>query len=81
MVLSSDRVRDKKVDHVLSRKASIVEARDELVSGVVGFRDEQVRRRFGRVGTAREEAETGAPCTVGHADGTGELNAEEGGVQ
>lgn len=75
MILSSDSVRDKEIDHICRCQTSIVETGDQLVGGVVRFGNKKVRRRLRHVGTASQESKTRASCTVGNTNGTSELNA------
>lgn len=68
-------MRHQKIDHFLSSKTGVIEALDELVGGVIGLRNEEIRRGLRGVRTTSQELDARTTCTVGSTDGTSELNA------
>ena len=78
VVLGSNGVRGQEIDDLRGGEASIGETSDDGVDGVRRQRDQVVRRDLGMVRATSKELKARATTTVGHADGTGELDAGTG---
>lgn len=68
-------MRDEEANKLLRGEASILKARNELVSSVVRLGYQEVGGRLRVVRTTSQESEAGTTCAVRNTDGTRELNA------
>lgn len=77
LVLGSYGVGHEEADEVLSRKACVLEARDQLVSSVVGLGHQEVGRGLRDVRATGLEGEAGTTRAVRDTDCACELDAEK----
>lgn len=74
VILGSDGMRCQKISNFVGGEPSITHTCEDLIYGILRFRDGLVRRREGEVGTACEELQTRTANAVRNTNSTGELN-------
>lgn len=75
MILRSNTVRRQKVDDLIRRESSVSKTCENRVDRILWFRNSLVRSREREVGAASQELKSRTAGTIGHANGTSELDA------